>query len=169
MFSAKNQPMDMTEDKAFDRLSALCARSEHSSGQAKERMRTWAMAPDEQERVLARLTAGRYIDDERFARMFANDRLKFGKYGPRKIMTDLRLKGVAADVAQNALDEIDESEFETVLEALLTAKNRTTTAKTPYERRCKLMRYAVGRGFDIGMTTRIIDQMPGTEAADDIY
>lgn len=169
MFSAKKQPIYMTEDDAFARLSALCARSEHSSGQAKERMRTWGLSPDEQERVLAKLIAGRYIDDERFARMFAHDRLAFGKWGRRKIMTDLRLKGVTADVANAVLDEMDDSEFADVLITLLKAKDRTITAKSPYERRCKLMRYAVGRGFDMDMIARIIDQMPGTEAVDDLY
>ena len=49
----KKQPI--TEQEALLKLSALCARAEHSSGEMLEKMRRWQLPDDARERVLDRL------------------------------------------------------------------------------------------------------------------
>ena len=75
----------MTEQEAYLRLAALCAQAEHCEYEMQEKMRRWEIADDAQARVMQRLITERYVDDERFARAFANDKVKYNKWGRRKV------------------------------------------------------------------------------------
>ena len=70
----------MTEQEAYLRLAALCAQAEHCEYEMQEKMRRWEIADDAQARVMQRLITERYVDDERFARAFANDKVKYNKW-----------------------------------------------------------------------------------------
>ena len=47
------------------------------------------------------------------------------------------------------LDEIEEIDFKEALLPLLRAKLKSVKAKNDYELNCKLIRFAMGRGYDI--------------------
>ncbi|MBP3756716.1 MAG: RecX family transcriptional regulator, partial [Prevotella sp.] len=76
---------EMTEQEAFTRLSAQCAQAEHCQHEMVEKMRRWGIADDVQARVMARLVGERYVDDERYARAFVKDKVKYNKWGRRKV------------------------------------------------------------------------------------
>ena len=97
----------LSESEAFSRLSSSCARAEYCSGQARDRMRRWGLDEETQERVLARLIKERYIDDRRFCEMFVNDKIKFGKWGRRKVEAALWQKGISSDIYAPVLDAVD--------------------------------------------------------------
>ena len=67
------------EKQAYLKLSALCARSEHCAYEMTEKMRCWQMSEEEQAAVIERLVKERFIDDERYARAFAADKIKYNK------------------------------------------------------------------------------------------
>ena len=85
---------EITEQEALQKLSALCAQSEHSSGEMTEKMRKWGIAEDVQARIMARLTVEKYVDDTRFSQFFINDKIKYNKWGRRKIEQALWQKGI---------------------------------------------------------------------------
>ena len=146
-----------TPQEAFAKLSALCARAEHSSGEMRQRMRRWQMDDEAQQAVLDALAEAHFVDDSRYARMYVDDKLRFNRWGPRKIQQGLMLKGVSADVAQQALDGGPDGAFDEVLRPLLKAKARQLRARSAYELRCKLVQYAAGRGFAPGAALRCMD------------
>lgn len=58
---------------------------------------------DNIERVVNRLTKRGYLDDERFANMFANNRKMSGKYSVKRIKYDLAKKGISKSI----IDKLD--------------------------------------------------------------
>ena len=60
----------------------------------KEKMTRWGIDEDAQQRVVEYLVANRYVDDRRYARSFVNDKLKYNKWGPRKIEQSLWMKHI---------------------------------------------------------------------------
>lgn len=128
---------------------ALCARGEHSSGEMLQKMRLWGLADEAQARIMERLTKDRFVDDERFARAFVNDKIKYNQWGRRKIEQALWAKGVDRDVQQRVLDAVDEEEYIKVLRPLLRSKERSITARNEFERQMKLIRFAQSRGFSM--------------------
>jgi regulatory protein len=156
MFAKK----EITEEKALQRLAALCAKAEHCSGEMIEKMRRWGLDDEQaQARIMAYLTKHKYIDDERFARAFINDKVVYNKWGRRKIAQALRMKHVDESIYEPILDEVEEDKYLDVLCPLIEAKMRTIKAKNDYEMTQKLMRFAAGRGFDFDMIKRAIGRL----------
>ena len=144
MFTQSKSPV--SEPQALQKLAALCSRSEHSSGEIREKMRRWQLPSDAQERIVQRLVAERFIDDSRFARLFVRDRLRFASWGERKILMALHQKGIDEATAAEALGEVSDDEWLDALRSVIAAKRRTTKAASDYELNAKLMRHALSRG-----------------------
>ena len=138
-------------------MSALCARAEHSSGEMLEKMRRWQLSEDARERVLDRLIAEKFVDDERFARLFVREKIRFDRWGRRKIEQALYQKGVASDISRRVLDEVDDEAYVAELKKLIAAKRRSVQAESDYEMRQKLTKYALGRGFGYNVIRQCID------------
>ncbi|MDD7171569.1 MAG: regulatory protein RecX [Prevotella sp.] len=146
----------MTEQEAYLRLAALCAQAEHCEYEMQEKMRRWEIADDAQARVIQRLITERYVDDERFARAFANDKVKYNKWGRRKVEQAMWLKHIAEDIRQRVLDSIDDEEYIAILRPLLQQKRRSVKAHNDYELRQKLIKFAIGRGFTMDIIKQCI-------------
>lgn len=92
------------------------------------------------ERVYERLVEKRYIDDEKFARWWVENRNLRKGSSLRKMSVELRAKGVAGEIIEQVLSETDRSD-ETEL-AKIIAKKRN---KYPDDQ--KLMQYLARQGF----------------------
>ena len=149
----------MTEEQALQKLAALCSQSEHCTLEMKEKMTRWGIDEDAQQRVVEYLVANRYVDDRRYARSFVNDKLKYNKWGPRKIEQSLWMKHIDESIQREALDDVDNEEYISVLRPLLTSKRKTTKAETDYEMNQKLLRFAIGRGFTFEQVKEVIDEV----------
>ncbi len=150
----------ITPEKAFDRLQRLCARSEISSGEARRKLFHWGISSAEAEKIIGRLVATRFIDDERFARAFAGEKVRFSYWGERKIMAALRAKGVDSDMIRQAVETIDPEELENGLKHILKSK----TAVKPellvtYEGRGRLYAYAINHGFSSSSVSAAIRRL----------
>lgn len=125
----------------------------------KEKMTRWGIEDDAQQRVMEYLVANRYVDDRRYARSFVNDKLKYNKWGPRKIEQALWMKHIDDSIRQEALDDVDNAEYICVLRPLLQSKRKTTKAESDYEMNQKLLRFAIGRGFTFEQVKEVIDDV----------
>ena len=138
---------NLSENEALLRLSALCSSGEHCTFELLEKMRRWQLSEEQQASVMAYLENHHFVDDERFARAFALDKIRYNKWGRRKVEQALWAKHIDEAIRRRVLDEIDEAEYIKVLRPLLKSRKRSTKAASDYELNMKLMRFALGRGF----------------------
>ena len=138
---------EMTEQEAYLQLAALCAQAEHCEQEMRDKMRRWELDETVQNRIVDRLIKERYVDDERYARAFVKDKIRYNKWGRRKVQQALWQKRIDADIQQRVLDEIEEKEYLDILRPLLKQKRKSIKAKSDYELNQKLVRFALGRGF----------------------
>lgn len=148
---------EKTEQEAYLELAALCAQAEHCQQEMRDKMRRWEMDETVQERVIGRLVKERYIDEERYTRAFVNDKIRYQKWGRRKIQQALWMKRIDNDIQQRVLDEVDDEEYLDVLRPLLKQKRKTTKAQSDYELNQKLLRFALGRGFTFDIIRQCLD------------
>ena len=146
-----------TEQEAYLTLAALCAQAEHCQWEMVEKMRKWEIPEEAQARIMERLVKERYVDDERFARAFAKDKVRYNKWGRRKVEQALWQKHIDEDIRKNVLNEIDDGEYLSVLRPLLKQKRKSIKAQNDYELNQKLMRFALGRGFTFDIIKQCID------------
>lgn len=147
----------MTEQEAYLRLAALCAQSEHCQWEMTEKMRRWELPDEAQARVMQRLVQERYVDDERFTRAFVNDKVRYNKWGRRKVEQALWVKHIEEDIRQRVLDGVDDGEYIRVLRPLLQQKRKTLKAASGCERNGKLIQYAISRGFTMDIIRQCIE------------
>ena len=118
---------EMTEQEAYLQLAALCAQAEHCEQEMRDKMRRWELDETVQNRIINRLIKERYVDDERYARAFVKDKIRYNKWGRRKVQQALWKKRIDADIQQRVLDEIDEKEYLDILRPLLKQKRKSIT------------------------------------------
>lgn len=138
---------ELNEQQAFEKLAALCARGEHCQHDMLEKLRQWGVDEEAQARVMERLVRERYVDDARYAAAFVHDKVRYNQWGRRKIEQALWMKHIDADVAQDALDAVDDEEYISQLRPLLCLKRKGIQARNEYELNMKLMKWAMGRGY----------------------
>jgi regulatory protein len=148
---------ETTEQEAYLQLAALCAQAEHCQQEMRDKMKRWEMAPEVQERVITRLIKERYIDDERYARAFVKDKIRYNKWGRRKVQQGLWMKHIDDDIQQRVLSEVDDTEYLAVLKPLLKQKAKSIKAENDYELTQKLVRFALGRGFTYDIIRQCLD------------
>ena len=148
---------EVTEQGAYLQLAQLCARSEHCQHEMQEKMRKWGMTDEAQARVMQRLVGERYVDDERYARAFVRDKIRYNKWGRRKVEQALWMKRIDDDIRERVLGEIDDDEYISVLRPLLNQKRRSTKAQSDYELNQKLVRFALSRGFTYDIIRQCMD------------
>ena len=158
---------DMTEQEAYLQLAALCAQAEHCQQEMRDKMRRWELDESVQNRIIDRLIKERYVDDERYARAFVKDKIRYNKWGRRKVQQALWQKHIDADVQQRVLDEIDEKEYLDVLRPLLKQKRKSIRAANDYELNQKLARFALSRGFTFDLIRQCMDIEDDFEEIDD--
>ena len=148
---------ETTEQEAYLQLAALCAQAEHCQQEMRDKMKRWEMAPEVQERVITRLIKERYIDDERYARAFVKDKIRYNKWGRRKVQQGLWMKRIDDSIQQRVLNEVDDAEYLAVLKPLLKQKAKSIKAENDYELTQKLVRFALGRGFTYDIIRQCLD------------
>lgn len=148
---------EMTEEKALMKLSALCSQAEHCSQEMIDKMTKWELPDDVQARIMALLIKEKYVDDERFARSFVNDKIRYNKWGRRKVEQALWLKHIPKDISERVLGEVDQQQYVEMLRPMMEQKRKSVTGKSDYEINMKLTKWAMGRGFDFNIIKQCID------------
>lgn len=149
--------MEMTEQEAYLQLATLCAQAEHCEQEMRDKMKRWEIDETAQNRIIDRLVKERYIDNERYARAFVKDKIRYNIWGRRKVQQALWMKRIDNDIQQRVLDEIDDKEYLDVLRPLLKQKRKSTKAANDYELNQKLVRFALGRGFTFDIIRQCLE------------
>jgi regulatory protein len=148
---------ETTEQEAYLQLAALCAQAEHCQQEMRDKMKRWELDETVQNRIINRLIKERYIDDERYARAFVKDKIRYNKWGRRKVQQGLWMKRIDDDIQQRVLNEVNDAEYLAVLKPLLKQKAKSIKAESDYELTRKLVRFALGRGFTYDIIRQCLD------------
>lgn len=149
----------MTKEQVLLKLTSLCARSEHCSFEMLEKMRKWEVSDVIQAEVMQHLVSEHYVDDARYARFFINDKIKYNKWGRRKVEQALWLKHIDPKISGPILDEVEGDTYMDILIPLLRSKLRSVKGRNDYEIRGKLIRFGMSRGFDMDQVIEAVDSL----------
>ena len=150
--------MDEKKLKVLNRIRALCSRREYCVADVLKK----AADGLEGDRAAAQevvdvLVKEKYVDDLRYASAFARDKSAIQGWGEVKIRYMLSAKGVPRDVIDKALEEIDQDKADSRLEKLL--QNKLKSLKDDPQRRLKLLRFALGRGYSYDEVNSLINKI----------
>ncbi|MDP2338693.1 MAG: regulatory protein RecX [Bacteroidota bacterium] len=153
--------MEFTPEQniAYDKAALLCSRSEKCTSEILEKLKLWGVSAEESEPVIDLLMTEKYLDDERFARAYVKDKFRFNHWGKQKIAHMLRVKNITSEILELAFEEIEEEGYSDELRKLLADKEKSIKAKDQYDKRNKLMRFALGRGFESNKIYAVLKEL----------
>ena len=149
----------MTKEQIMTKLAASCARAEHCLDDMRRKMERWQVENDVQEEVLQYLVKEKYIDESRYARYFINDKIKYNRWGRKKVEQALFYKHIPREVYEPFLDDIADNDYEEILLPLLRTKEKNIKYANEYERRMKLIRFAMGRGYSYEQAVHCLENL----------
>jgi regulatory protein len=153
--------LKLSEPQALNRVASYCSRAERSESAVRKKLLTWELPDDAIKRIIDRLKKEKYLDDSRFARSFINDKLRFNKWGKTKIVFELKKLNISNSIYNPILDELAGDEFEKQLMHVLVIKVKSVKAKNDYDKKTKLIRFALGRGFSMDLSIKCVDKLLG--------
>ena len=129
-----------------DRMRTLCSRREYCISDIRRKIAA-ALDGDQTrtDAVLDILVKENYIDDGRYARAFARDKSALSGWGASKIRYMLSMKGVARDVIDEALKDVDADKAASRLDKLM--ENKYKSLADDPQCRLKMLRFGLGRGY----------------------
>ncbi|HXJ82887.1 MAG TPA: regulatory protein RecX [Candidatus Methylomirabilis sp.] len=145
---------------AFD----LLARHAWSTRDLTRRLRRRGAAPDVARAVVAELEGRGYLDDEAFARWWAQARAEGRHVGSLRLRRELAAKGIPRDLAASAVEAAFEEASE--LDRALAAGRRRMPAlrrAAPDRLTARLSAYLLRRGYPPALTRRVVTQLTGAE------
>ena len=140
---------ECTVEEARLKAEAYCAMSEHCTDDVCRKLEQWGAPLAEFDSILEHLKKEKYVDDRRYAIAFVRDKYRFNQWGRIKIAQSLRLKQIGSKEIKLAMEEVDETEYLDILTSVIRRKLPAVKAVNDYERRGKLVRFAVGRGYEV--------------------
>lgn len=137
----------LNEQEMLHRMAAYCSSAERCEQDVRQKLVKTELGPEAVSRIINRLRQEKFIDEARFARAFVNDKFRFNHWGKYKIRCELLRKEISEKEIELALSSLEMEEYDQVLMDLLKTKMKSVKAKDERERYYKLLRFAVGRGF----------------------
>ena len=97
------------------------------------------------------------VDDDLYVKFFVEDSFRIKNKGARKIVYELKQRGIDDDKIEEALEEASDMEYEALKEAYERKLEATKSETDPYKRKNKIIRFLISRGFDYSDIKDIID------------
>jgi len=144
--STTNKKYDTGEVKR--KAARFCAYQERCISDVKRKLSSLQVTGKEADTIIDELINEDFLNEERFAKIFASGRFRIKGWGRMKIRKALQEKGIRNTDINKALDEIDETEYRETLKSILEKKEKEFTEEDFTKRKQKLVNFALGRGFE---------------------
>jgi regulatory protein len=132
-------------DEAFERAVEALSRRERTAAELGSWLAERGFAPAETAAAVERLVAAEALDDERFARRYAEDKRELRGWGPERIRKALAARGVEPELIEDALTaDGRDSQLERAI-ALLAGRDHRPADEAS---RARALAFLARRGYD---------------------
>lgn len=149
----------LTPSQAWDKIKYYCAYQERGHQETKDKLYKFGLRSSDVDELLARLIEEGYLNEERFAIQFAGGKFRMKKWGKIKIQSELKMKRVSAYNIKTAMKEIDDNDYQSVLEKLVSEKWAALKSEQYIVRQAKTMRYMAQKGYETNLVSAAIQKL----------
>lgn len=149
----------LTPLAALDKLKQYCAYQERCHADVRNKLFEYGINTEDQGPVIAYLIEENYLNEERFATMFAGGHFRIKKWGKIKIVQALKQKQISEYLIKLSLKEIDDDDYLLTLHKLAETKWPTIKAPTVLHRRQKCRLYLMQKGYEPQLINDIVNNL----------
>ena len=149
----------LNKEQGLEKIKYYCSYQERCHREVKEKLYGYGLRKAEVEEILSTLIENNYLNEERFAVLFAGSKFRIKQWGRKKIQYELQQKGVSSFLIKLSLKEIgDEPYFET-LTKLTEKKWKSLKGQQYLVRQSKTYNYLLQKGYEPLLISRAIAQI----------
>ena len=143
------QNLSEEEMSLLARAERYCANEEQCRTSVRKKLCDWGASMEASGKIVTRLIDQGFIDERRYARAYVSAKLRTQKWARLKVIYQLRSKQVPPKFITEALAEIPDEEYRSILLDVANMKwNSYNTTEPTNKRRSKLVTFLASRGFE---------------------
>jgi len=143
--------------RAKEQAISLLARRMRTEAEVRRALCAKGYSSEVVRAVVRELRRQGYLDDRRYAETYVELRTASSPRGRWVLLAELRKKGVDREIADDALRHLD-AEEEYRLARSLAERRLTRLGGEEEERRMRLARFLLGRGFSASVVLRVLEE-----------
>jgi regulatory protein len=145
-----------TVEEAKRKMEQYCAYQERCHEEVVQKLKGMRMIPEAVDAVMGHLIEHGFINEERFARSFARGKFRIKQWGKKRIVLELKARGISKYNIDRALSEINPDEYFEVFSALAQKQWDTTFESNIFKKKRKVGDFLLRKGFE---TNIVLDKL----------
>ena len=145
--------------KAYSYFSNRCSKKELSAREVMVGLQKYQLKLSEKHRLINKLKKEKYIDHDRYAKAFTNDRFNFYKWGKLKIKQQLLMKGIEEPLIDNALSLVDDDAYQSLIKELALKKKSQIRTDYHFQAKQKICNALNAKGFEGELVYEIVEKI----------
>lgn len=147
MTTSNNNPQVIVK-KLTEKAQRYCAYTERCHCDVRQKLLSLGADENTICSITARLQKEGYLDDARFAQLFANGKFRSNRWGKTKIRAELIKRQIPESLIRKALENINEEAYRQSLSLLINKKIKELSDKQACKISEKVTAYCLRKGFE---------------------
>ena len=135
-------------EEAKRALEHFCAYQERCHQDVERKLKKMGMIQDAIDQIIPHLLQHGFLNETRFAKVFAGGKFRIKKWGRVRIVRELQMRGLNKRTIDIGLAEIPNVDYLETFDTLSRKRNNQLTETNIYKRRKKLADYLLYRGWE---------------------
>lgn len=152
------KPLKLTPKQALAKARNLCAKQERSHKEIRDKLYTWGLFSTEVENIIATLITEGFLNELRFAQLYAGGKFRIKKWGKAKIINGLKQHQISTYCIQKAMHEIEDNTYQKTITDLIHKKLKNAKHYSTFEAKGKIAKYLIQKGFEAQLVWEIINE-----------
>ena len=150
----------LSTETALQKIKNWCAYQERSQQETRRKLFEYALPSPQIEQIIATLIEENFLNEERFAIMFASGKFRIKQWGRIKIRLELQKHRISEYCINKALKNIQQEDYEVVLQKVIDKKRSGIKGEDRKKKYHTVLNYALSRGFESDL---IIEHLKETQ------
>ncbi|MEP7228984.1 MAG: regulatory protein RecX [Ginsengibacter sp.] len=151
---------NFTPGQSIPKIKQYCAYQERCHAEVRDKLYSYGLYKKEVEPIISLLITENYLNEERFAILYAGGKFRMNQWGKVKIKQALRLKQVSDYCIKKALKQIDETDYQKTFRKITEQKLKTIRGeKNIFVKKRKLQDYLLQKGYESGLISEMLKNL----------
>ena len=150
----------LTKEQALPQVKQFCVYRERCHSEVKEKLYSYGLYKNDVEQLMAQLIEENYLNEERFAKLYAGGKFRMNQWGRVKIKYALRQKQVSEYSIKKGLKEISDADYKKTLHKLAEQKLKTLkNENNVFSKRKKVQNYLLQKGYEVELVREVVNYL----------
>ena len=146
-------------EKQLAKMRRWCAMQERCTVEVKIRSAANGISDANAAKIIDQLKDEGFINEERFAKLYAGGKFRNKKWGRDRIIGELRARQISDEDIKMGISEIDEEQYRQNIVDMVKHKIATTDHSNPVLFKHRLSKPAIAKGYEDDMVNEVIDEL----------